>query len=109
MMQSYRRDIPENKGVILRGAGFAGPCQPPQKRPRTGKRHAVGSRIPLKLHSLTKIGHNTPKIKDVKMQKRSHHLVENKGWGLGSFTKTNPFFSPNKPIPMSQKAIPRLL
>jgi hypothetical protein len=32
------------------------------------------------------------KIRDVKMQKRSHHVIENKGSGLGSFAKTNPLF-----------------
>jgi hypothetical protein len=32
------------------------------------------------------------KIRDVKMQKRSHHVIENKGSGSGSFAKTNPLF-----------------
>jgi hypothetical protein len=31
------------------------------------------------------------KTKDVKMQKRSHHVIENKGSGLGSFSKQTHF------------------
>jgi hypothetical protein len=31
------------------------------------------------------------KTKDVKMQNRSHHVIENKGSGLGSFSKRTHF------------------
>ena len=34
-------------------------------------------------------GAERQKSKDVKMQERSHHVIENKGSGLGSFVKTN--------------------
>jgi hypothetical protein len=38
------------------------------------------------------------KSKDVKMQKRSHQVIENKGLGLGSFSKTNPFWAQTNPF-----------
>jgi hypothetical protein len=38
------------------------------------------------------------KSKDVKMQKRSHQVIENTGSGLGSLVKTNPFGSQTNPF-----------
>jgi hypothetical protein len=44
------------------------------------------------------MGHKSKEIRDVKMQKRSHHVVENKGSGSGSFAKTNPFKGRTQPV-----------
>jgi hypothetical protein len=100
-MQSNGRDIVENKAVILKHLHCSRLCEGPPKRPGIGKMHPLQSRIILKIHGLAKVERKSHNFRDVKMQKRSHHVVENKGSGLGSFSKrtpNEPICGPNEPI-----------
>jgi hypothetical protein len=47
--------------------------------------------------------HKSHNFRDVELQKRSHHVVENKESGLGSFVKTNRFLGSNEPIFRSER------
>jgi hypothetical protein len=56
MMQSFSRDLMENKGVILKGTDFARLRKALKERPRIGKMAAQKAPILLKIHGLIQDG-----------------------------------------------------